>query len=51
VQDLLHVQGDEEEHREEPGEGDQLGQVWGYKSFHPQNGEREQGVAAALEPG
>ena len=44
---VLHVEGEEEEHRQEPGEGDQLGGVGGGQSFDAEDGEREQRVAGA----
>ncbi len=45
AEDVLHVEGQEEEHRQEAGEGKQLGGVRGRESLDPQDREREQRVA------
>jgi hypothetical protein len=45
--DVLHVEGEEEEHRHERGERDHLDGVGGGQPLDPEDGEREQRVAAA----
>ena len=47
VQDLLHVEGDVEEHREGPRERDQLRRVRGHQPLDAQDRERNKRVAAS----
>ncbi len=48
AQDVLHVQGEEEEHRQEAGEGDQLGKVGGGEPLDAEDRQRDERVRAAL---
>ena len=47
AEDVLHVEGEEEEHRDEAGDGDQLGDVGGGRALDPEDRERQERVAAA----
>ncbi len=44
----MHVEGEEEERRDEPGEADQRGDVRSGKTLHPEDRQRQERVLAAL---
>src|SRR5207244_12474050 len=48
AEDVLHVEGEEEERRDEAGEADQRGDVRGGKTLHPEDRQRQARVVAAL---
>ena len=47
AEDVLHVEAEEEEHRVEAGERDELGQVGGGEPLDPEDRERDERVAGA----